>query len=94
MDSKKGTSPNHWRTQDIRRIGAPKIYAEEILYSTLTSTDILIWNARGEIMYRGQNMRGTNIIDLIQYVVLLFHHVIPEPEGLGISQLIEIGWFG
>ena len=37
-----------------------------------------------EIVYKGQNIRGTNIVDLSQYCVTPYHSYIPEPVGLQI----------
>jgi hypothetical protein len=57
---------------------------EELLHCILTSTDILTRNLQGEIVYKGQNIRGTNIVDLLQYTVLPYNTEIPEPAGLNI----------
>ena len=57
---------------------------EELLHCILTSTDILTWNLQGEIVYKGQDIRGTNIVDLLQYTVLPYNSEIPEPAGLNI----------
>jgi hypothetical protein len=57
---------------------------EEILHSILTSTGILTWNGKGEIVFRGHNIRGTNIVDLLKYCVIPYHADIPEPAGLSI----------
>ena len=58
--------------------------AEELLRCILISTDILTWNLHGEIVYKGQNIRGTNIVDLLQYTVLPYNTEIPESVGLNI----------
>jgi hypothetical protein len=58
--------------------------AEELLHCILTSTDILTWNLQGEIVYKGQNIRGTNIVELLQYTVLPYNTEIPETAGLNI----------
>ena len=75
IDSK--TSPRHWRVEDILghlNDNVDKNDAEELLHCILTSTDILTWNLQGEIVYKGQNIRGTNIVDLLENV--LFYHII------------------
>jgi hypothetical protein len=36
------------------------------------------------IVYKGQNIRGTNIVDLLQYTVLPYNTEIPEPAALNI----------
>ena len=85
IDSK--TSPRHWRVEDIfghLNDNVDKNNAEELLHCILTSTDILTWNLQGEIVYKGQNIRGTNIVDLLQYTVLPYNTEIPEPAGLDI----------
>jgi hypothetical protein len=81
IDSK--TSPRHWRVEDILghlNDNVDKNNAEELPHCILTSTDILT----GEIVYKGQNIRGTNIVDLLQYTVLPYKTEIPEPAGLNI----------
>ena len=35
-------------------------------------------------VYKGQNIRGTNIVDILQYTVLPYNTEIPEPAGLNI----------
>ena len=85
IDSK--ISPRHWRVEDILgqlNDNVDKNNAEELLHCILTSTDILTWNLQGEIVYKGQNIRGTNIVDLLQYTVLPYNAEIPEPAGLNI----------
>jgi hypothetical protein len=85
IDSK--TSPRHWRVEDILghlNDNVDKNNAEELLHCILTSTDILTWNLQGEIVYKGQNIRGTNIVDLLQYTILPYNTEIPEPAGLNI----------
>ena len=87
MDSKERSSPRHWRVEDILghlNDNVDKNNAEELLHCFLTSTDILTWNLQGEIVYKGQNIRGTNIVDLLQYTVLPYNTVIPEPARLNI----------
>jgi hypothetical protein len=61
-----------------------KTITEELLHCILTSTYILTWNLQGEIVYKGQNIRGTNIVDILQYTVLPYNTEIPEPAGLNI----------
>ncbi len=58
--------------------------AEEILHSILTSTDILTWNSQGEIVYRGHDIRGTDIADLLRYCVTHYNPDVPEPYGMNI----------
>ena len=85
IDSK--TSPRHWRVVDILghlNDNVDKNNAEELLHCILTSTDILTWNLQEEIVYKGQSIRGTNIVDLLQYTVLPYNTEIPEPAGLSI----------
>jgi hypothetical protein len=87
MDSKEKSSPRHWRVEDILgnlNDNVDKNNAEELLHCILTSTDILTWNLQGEIVYKGQNIRGTNIVYLLQYTVLPYNTEIPEPAGLNI----------
>ena len=74
MDSKERSSPRHWRVEDILghlTDNVDKNNAEELLL-------------QGEIVYKGQNIRGTNIVDLLQYTVLPYNTEIPEPAGLNI----------
>ena len=86
MDSDTRSSPEQWRLEDILKYldVDDEHEAEEILHSILTSTEILTWNGRGEIVYRGHNIRGTNIVDLLKYCVTHYHPDIPEPTGLSI----------
>jgi hypothetical protein len=68
MGSKERSSPRHWRVEDILghlNNNVDKNNAEELFYCILTSTDILTWNLHVEIVYKGQNIRGTNIVDLL-----------------------------
>jgi hypothetical protein len=74
MDSKERSSPRHWRVEDILghlTDNVDKNNAEELLL-------------QGEIVYKGKNIRGTNIVDLLQYTVLPYNTEIPEPSGLNI----------
>ena len=82
MDSDK----RQWRLEDILKYldVDDEHEAEEILHSILTSTRILTWNGKGEIVYRGHNIRGTDIVDLLKYCVTPYHPDIPEPTGLSI----------
>jgi hypothetical protein len=42
-------------------------------------------SSRGNcIQAKGQNIRGTNIVDLLQYTVLPYNAEIPEPAGRNI----------
>jgi hypothetical protein len=86
MDSDKRSSPERWRLEDILKYldVDDEHEAEEILHSILTSTGILTWNGKEEIVYRGHNIRGTNIVDLLKYCVMPYHPDIPEPTGLSI----------
>jgi hypothetical protein len=86
MDSDKRSSPERWRLEDILKYldVDDEHEAEEILHSILTSTGILTWNGRGEIVYRGHNIRGTDIVDLLKNCVTPYHPDIPEPTGLNI----------
>jgi hypothetical protein len=76
MDSKERSSPRHWRVEDILghiNDNVDKNNAEELLHCIITSTDIFTWNLQGEIVYKGQNIRGTNIVDLLQYITQICH---------------------
>ena len=87
MNSKETSFPRHWRVEDILghlNVNVDKNNAEELLHCILRSTDILTWNLQVEIVYKGQNIRGTNIVDLLQYTVLPYNTEIPEPAGLNI----------
>ena len=87
MSSKERSSPRHWHVEDILghlNDNVDNNNAEELIHCILTSTDILTWNLQGEIVYKGQNIRGTNIVDLLQYTVLRYNTEIPEPTGLNI----------
>jgi hypothetical protein len=86
MDSDKRSSPEQWRLEDILKYldVDDEHEAEEILHSILTSTGILTWNGKGEIVYGGHNIRGTDIVDLLKYCVTPYHPYIPEPTGLSI----------
>ena len=44
----------------------------------------MTWNGKGEIVYRGHNIRGTDIVDLLKYCLTPYHPDIPEPTGLSI----------
>ena len=57
---------------------------KEILHSLLTSTDILTLNSQGEIDYRGHDIRGTDIVDLLRYCVTHYNPDVPEPYGINI----------
>ena len=78
-------SPEQWRLEDILKyLDVDEHEAKEILHSILTSTGILTWNGKGEIVYRGHNIRGTDIVDLLKNCVTPYHPDIPEPTGLNI----------
>jgi hypothetical protein len=85
--ARKGPSPRHWRVEDILghlNNNVDKNNVEELLHCILTSTDILTWNLQGELYTKGQNIRGTNIVDLLKYCVTPYHPDIPEPAGMNI----------
>ena len=43
----------------------------------------LEWNGKGEIVYRGHNIRGTNIVDLLKHCVMPYHpDTGPELRGV------------
>ena len=86
MDSDKRSSPQQWRLEYIFKYldVDDEHEAEEILRSILTSTRILTSNGKGEIVYRGHNIRETGIVDLLKYCVTPYHPDIPEPTGLSI----------
>ena len=44
----------------------------------------MTWNGKGEIVYRGHNILGTDIVDPPKYCVTYYHPDIPEPTGLSI----------
>ena len=84
MDFDAKSSPQHWRLQDILLFlnnKSKRDTAEKILHSILTSSDILTWNPQKEIVYHGRNIPNTNIIDLLDYTLLLYEAHIPEPRG-------------
>jgi hypothetical protein len=87
MDSKERSSPRHWCGEDILghlNDNVDKNNAEELLHCILTSMDILTWNLQGEIAHKGQNINGTNIVDLWQCTVLPYNTEIPESAGQNI----------
>ena len=86
MDSDKRSSPEQWRFEDILKYldVDDEHEAKEILHYVLTSTGILTWNGKGEIVYGGHNIRGTYIVDLLKYCVTPYHPDIPEPNGVSI----------
>ena len=89
MDSKERSPSRHWRVEDILghlNDNVDKNNAEELLHFILTSTDILTWNLQGEIVYKGQNIRGTNIVDFFQYTVLPYN---TEIQGAGWTEYIS-----
>jgi hypothetical protein len=46
----------------------------------------LEWNGKGEIVYRGHNIRGTNIVDLLKHCVMPYHpDTGPELRGGGVT---------
>lgn len=86
MDSDQGRSPEQWRLKDIVAYLNldDKHNAKEILHSMLTSTDILTWNSEGEIVYKGHDIRGTDIADLLRYCLTHYDPDVPEPYGMDI----------
>ena len=58
--------------------------AEERLQSILTSTDILTWNSKREIVYKGHDIQGTDIVDLVRYCLMPYNQDIPKPAGLSL----------
>ena len=84
MDKDQGRSPEQWRIKDIVAYLNldEKHNAEEILHSMLTSTDILTWNSVGEIVYRGHDIRGTDIADILRYCLTQYDPDVPEPYGM------------
>ena len=85
MDSDQGRLPEQWRLESILAYLHldDKHNAKEILYSILTSTDILTWNSQGEIVYRGHDIRGT-VIDILRYCVTHYDPDVLVPYGMGI----------
>ena len=79
MYTDQGHSDEHWRIQDsLEYLNLNNNNsAEELLQSTLTSTDILTWNSKGDI-------RGTDIVDLVRYCLMPYNQDIPEPAGLSL----------
>ncbi len=88
MDSDQGRSPEQWRLDDILIYLHLDDTHNAILRDThnaiLTSTDILTWNSQGEIVYRGHDIRGTDIADLLRYCVTHCNPDVPEPDGMNI----------
>ncbi len=86
MDSDQGRSLEQWRLDDILTyLHLDDTHnAEEILHSILTSSDILTWNSQGEIVYRGHDIRGTDIADLLRYCVTHYNPDVPEHYGMNI----------
>jgi hypothetical protein len=86
MVSDKRSSPERWRLDDILKYlhVDDEHEAEEIFNSILTSTGISTWNKKGEIVYSGHNLQGTNIVDLLKYCVMPYHPDIPELTGLSL----------
>ena len=86
MYSDQGHSDEHWRIQDILEYLNlnNNNSAEELLQSILTSTDILTWNSKGEIVYKGHDIRGTDIVDLVRYRLMPYNQDISEPAGLSL----------
>ena len=76
---------NEWRIEDIlENLNLNNNNsAEELLQSILTSTDIA-WNSKGEIVYKGHDIRGTDIVDLVRYCLVPYNLDIPEPAGLSL----------
>jgi hypothetical protein len=62
---------------------------EELFHSILTSTAIPIWNLQGEIVYREQNIHGTNIVHHFQYTVLLYNCVTQPDESEDESEDVD-----
>ena len=67
--------------------------ALEILHAILCSTDILDWNDKMELVVDRRTVRGSNIIDLIQYLLYLESTDISNPQGLNefVKGLVRIG---
>ncbi len=82
----QGRSPEQWRLHDILTYLHPDDThnAKEVLHSILTSTDILTCNSQGEIVYRGHDMRETDIADLLRYCVTHYNPDVPQPYGMNI----------
>ena len=80
----QGRSNERWRIQDILEYLNlnNNQSAEELLQSILTSTSILTWNSKGNIVYKGHAIRGTDIVDLVRlYCLMPYNKDIPEPAG-------------
>ena len=86
MYSDHGHSDEHWRIQDILEYLNlnNNNSVEELLQSNITSTDILTWNSKREIVYKGHDIRGTDIVDLLRYCLMPYNQDIPEPAGLSV----------
>ena len=86
MYSDQGHSDEHWRIQDILEYLNlnNNNSAEELLQSILTSTDILTWNSKGEIVCKGHDIRGTDMVDLVRYCLMPYNQDISEPVGLSL----------
>ena len=75
MYSDQGHSDEHWRIQDILEYMNLNNNngAEELLQSILTSTVILAWNSKGEIVYKDHDVRVTDIVDLLLYCLMPYN---------------------
>ena len=86
MYSDQGHSDEHWRIQDILEYLNlnNNNSAEELLQSILTSTDVLAWNSKEEIVYKGHDIRETDIVVLLLYCLMPYNQDIPESAGLSL----------
>ena len=86
MYSDQGHSDEHWRIQDILEYLNLNNNngAEELLQSILTSTVILAWNSKGEIVYKDHDVRVTDIVDLLLYCLMPYNQDIPESARLSL----------
>ena len=67
--------------------------ALEILHAILCSTDILDWNDKMELVVDKRTVRGTHIVDLVQYLLYPESMELSKPRGLEefVKGLLKIG---
>lgn len=74
--------------------------ASALLHSMAASKNILFWALNGEMIRNQRRIPGTNMAELVEYVLLPFTNDLPRPNGLNsfIEGLAELGinksWIG
>lgn len=74
--------------------------ASALLHSMAASKNILFWAPNGEMIRNQRRIPGTNMTELVEYVLLPFTNDLPRPNGLNsfIEGLAELGinksWIG